>query len=129
MAGLQIRFIGLIVVISLLIAGGTFLAKQFLPKGNSSKSTQQTNQLDQANNQASAGNNKDVKIQGARNIAKAALTAYSLTPTKASKKKLLSLRPTEPMMKNVLQMADKLPKKKILEHFDAAQEKINKYAF
>src|SRR3989344_6642649 len=64
MAGLQIRFIGLIVVISLLIAGGSFLAKQFLPKGNSSKSTQQTNQLDQANNQASAGNNKDVKIQG-----------------------------------------------------------------
>ena len=47
---------------------------------------------------------QDVKIQGARNIAKKALYAYSLIPTKSSKKKLLSLRPTEPMMENILEI-------------------------
>ncbi len=69
---------------------------------------------------------KNIKIQGARNVAKAALKAYKLIPTKTSKKKLLSLRPTEPMMENVLDMTEKIPYKKILSHFDEAQEKINK---
>ena len=50
---------------------------------------------------------KNVKIQGARNIAKKALEAYSLIPTKISKKKLLASRPTEPMMENVLDLAEK----------------------
>ena len=45
---------------------------------------------------------QEIKIQGARNIAKVALKAYSLVPTKQSKKKLLSLRPTEPMMENLI---------------------------
>ena len=73
---------------------------------------------------------KSVKIQGARNIAKAALLAYSLIPTKKSKKKLLSLRPTEPMMENVLNLAEKnyLPSL-INAHFEEAQEKINKAVF
>ena len=69
---------------------------------------------------------KEVKIQGARNIAKAALIAYSLNHTKKAKKILLSLRPTEPMLINVLDMADKMPKEKILRNFDEAQKKINK---
>lgn len=69
---------------------------------------------------------KSIKIQGARNIAKAALEAYYLIPTKTSKKKLLSLRPTEPMMENVLEKAEKEPHARILMHFDDAQEKINK---
>ncbi len=69
---------------------------------------------------------KEIKIQGARNIAKAALRAYYLVPTMSSKKKLLSSRPTEPMMQNVLEMVDEFPKEKILQHFDEAQEKINK---
>ncbi len=69
---------------------------------------------------------KSIKIQGARSIAKAALYASSLYPTKQAKKKLLSLRPTEPMLVNVLNKADKIPYKKILQHFDAAQDKINK---
>ena len=69
---------------------------------------------------------KTIKIQGARNIAKAALKAYHLIPTKSSKKKLTSLRPTEPMMENVLDLAEKKPYKEILNHFDSAQEKINK---
>ncbi len=73
---------------------------------------------------------KDIKIQGARNIAKAALKAYSLIPTESSKKKLLSLRPTEPMMKKVLELAEKgKPLKEIRAHFVEAQEKINKKVF
>jgi len=65
---------------------------------------------------------KEVKIQGAREIAKKAVYAYSLVPTARSKKKLLSLRPTEPLLKNVL---DK-KYSKVLEHFDLVQDKINK---
>ncbi len=72
---------------------------------------------------------KSIKIQGARNIAKAGLQAYRLFPTPASKKKLLSLRPTEPMLENVLNLAEKQPIAKILLHFNQAQEKINKLTF
>ncbi len=68
---------------------------------------------------------KEIKIQGARNIAKAALYAYSLNPTKTAKKKLINARPTEPMLVNVLNKTEKIPYKKILEHFDKAQEEIN----
>ncbi|MCL5018811.1 MAG: hypothetical protein M1416_03560 [Candidatus Pacearchaeota archaeon] len=68
---------------------------------------------------------KKIKIQGARNIAKAALFAYSLIPTKSSIQKLKSLRPTEPMMEKVLELAEKKPYQEILEHFDSAQNKIN----
>ncbi len=70
---------------------------------------------------------KSVKIQGARNIAKAAFFAYSLIPTKNSIKKLLSLRPTEPMVEKVLSLVGKMSDKKIIEHFDSAQNQINKY--
>ncbi|MEK6945739.1 MAG: hypothetical protein AABW63_03015 [Nanoarchaeota archaeon] len=69
---------------------------------------------------------KSVKIQGARNIAKAALKAYSLIPTQDSKKKLLSSRPTEPMLAKVLDLYNKLPYKDIVSHFDRTQNKINK---
>ena len=50
---------------------------------------------------------KDIKIQGATNVAKAAITAYFLEPTKRNKNKLLSLRPTEPMLSHVLMLAEK----------------------
>jgi len=70
---------------------------------------------------------KSVKIQGATNIAKASLTAYSLFPTGVSKKKLLSARPTEPMMEKVLELAEKTKDyKKIMLHFEEAQDRINK---
>ncbi len=71
---------------------------------------------------------KNIEIQGARNVAKSALKAYYMFPTKKSKQKLLSLRPTEPMMHHVLDMAssEKYSKQEILNHFDSAQEKINK---
>lgn len=72
---------------------------------------------------------KSVRIQGARNIAKKALYAYSLIPTKESKKKLLLSRPTEPMMENVLSLAEKKPYEEIRKHFDEAQNKINKEIF
>jgi translation initiation factor 2B subunit (eIF-2B alpha/beta/delta family) len=70
---------------------------------------------------------KKIKIQGARNIAKAAFQAYSLIPSKDSIKKLLSLRPTEPMLQKVLSLAGKKSDKEILAHFDESQNQINKY--
>jgi ribose 1,5-bisphosphate isomerase len=72
---------------------------------------------------------KEIKIQGATNIAKAALKAYNLIPTPKSKKKLLKLRPTEPMLMNVLDKIEKSSYEEILKHFDEAQEKINKKVF
>ncbi len=68
---------------------------------------------------------KNVKIQGARNIAKKALYAYSLVPSQKSKKLLLSTRPTEPMLARVLNEITKSSYSKVLEHFDYAQKKMN----
>lgn len=73
---------------------------------------------------------KSIKIQGARNVAKAALKAYLLKPSLESKKRLLNSRPTEPMMFYVLHLAEEgINPKQILEHFSFAQEKINKEVF
>jgi translation initiation factor 2B subunit (eIF-2B alpha/beta/delta family) len=73
---------------------------------------------------------KSIKIQGARNIAKAALKAYLLSPSVESKRKLLSSRPTEPMMFHVLHMAEEgINDIEIINHFDTSQEKINKNVF
>ena len=70
---------------------------------------------------------KEIKIQGATNIAKAALKAYCLVPSKASKKKLLSLRPTEPMMENMLDLVEEgKSRKEILQNLEDIQNKINK---
>ena len=72
-------------------------------------------------------NIKNVKIQGATDIAKAALEAYSLFPSEKSKKKLISLRSTEPLLFNVLNRVNKISNKEILNHFSSTQEKINEY--
>jgi ribose 1,5-bisphosphate isomerase len=79
---------------------------------------------------------QQIKIQGAQNIAKKAIEAYKLFPNKRSKKKLLSLRPTEPLLKNVLSFLTDAKSgnseenyKKIKNHFEETQEKINKFAF
>lgn len=72
---------------------------------------------------------KSVKIQGARNIAKSALYAYTLVPSEESRKKLLNARPTEPMLVNVLNKLKKSNYKEILKHFSFAQEKINSHVF
>lgn len=71
---------------------------------------------------------KEIKIQGATNVAKAALKAYSLVPGKESVERLLTSRPTEPMMKKVLDMADYFPKEEILRHFSQTQDRINRHS-
>ncbi len=68
---------------------------------------------------------KTVKIQGATNIAKKALYAFSLFPSKKTQKRLLGLRPTEPMLLNVLQRMEKQSYNQLINHFYDAQEKIN----
>jgi len=45
---------------------------------------------------------KSVRVQGARNVALAGLLAYKLFPNEKSKRKILSLRPTEPFLINIL---------------------------
>jgi len=73
---------------------------------------------------------KEIKIQGARNIAKKALYAYHINPTPAAMRKLKQLRPTEPMLMNVLHMAEQGEDyDEILAHFDEAQQKINHEVF
>ena len=72
---------------------------------------------------------KSVKIQGARNIAKAALKAYCLLPTKEVKERLINARPTEPMLINTLNYFGKFGKEKTLSHFDRAQNAINQFVF
>jgi len=72
---------------------------------------------------------KSIKIQGARNIAKAAFRAYSSFPSKSSINKLKSLRPTEPMLINILNHVDSLSYKDILTHLNKTQEIINKEVF
>lgn len=71
---------------------------------------------------------KSIKIQGARNVARKALEAYLLFPSKESKEKLISLRPTEPMLHRVLEEVEKNDPSEIINHFDFAQEKINSFA-
>lgn len=69
---------------------------------------------------------KSIKIQGATNIAKAALEAYSISPNTKTIQKLKSLRPTEPMLFNTLnKLAKKNSRESILNHFSEAQGKIN----
>lgn len=69
---------------------------------------------------------KDVKIQGARNIAIAGLKAYSMRPTKETIKKLLSLRKTEPALFNALKFAQKYSVEEALEHFEFSKEEIKR---
>ncbi len=70
---------------------------------------------------------KNLKIQGARDVAKAALNAYSIYPSRESKEKLINARPTEPMLFNVLKNVENHSQNKLLYHFEDAQEKINNF--
>jgi len=72
---------------------------------------------------------KSLKIQGARDIARKALFAYFLFPSEKTRRKLISLRPTEPMLVNVLNKTKKDSYKEIFSHFEFAQDKINKNVF
>ena len=70
---------------------------------------------------------KDIKIQGAVNVARKGLEAYSLKPGKESIKKLLSLRPTEPMLRNVLEYAERFSAEDSFKMIDRHYEKIINY--
>ena len=72
---------------------------------------------------------KAIKIQGATNVAKAAIKAYYLFPGGKTKKILVNLRPTEPMLFHVISLAGNVPKENILNHFSEAQDKINQSIF
>jgi len=72
---------------------------------------------------------KEVKIQGARNVAEAGFRAYEISPTSSAKKKILATRPTEPMLANVLKLADNFSYSKLKEKLDNNQEIINKQTF
>jgi len=67
---------------------------------------------------------KSLKIQGAVNVARKGLEAYSLRPNKASIRKLLSLRPTEPMLRNVLEYAERFSVKDVEKLIEKHFEKI-----
>nr|VDS11052.1 R15P Isomerase [uncultured Candidatus Pacearchaeota archaeon] len=75
---------------------------------------------------------KNLKIQGAENVAKAGLKALSLKHDKNSIRILLSLRPTEPLLKNCIFRA--LAFENIYDgihnslfHLDVAKENISKH--
>lgn len=72
---------------------------------------------------------KTLKIQGAENVAIAAAKALLLKHDKEAIKKLVSLRPTEPCLRNTINfvLSHQDIKKGVanaLKHFDAAQKKI-----
>lgn len=69
---------------------------------------------------------KNLEVQGAENIAKAGLVAYSLNPGKESIKKLLSLRPTEPCLANALRYAEKYSAESAFHYLEEADEIIAK---
>lgn len=74
---------------------------------------------------------RDIKIQGAENVAKAGMKAFILQPNKESVKRINKTRPTEPLMQNSLKclIKSKDPKKKqkkILDYLKKSQEKISK---
>lgn len=68
---------------------------------------------------------KSLKIQGATNVAKSAVIAYSLSPSEKNKKILFSLRPTEPALFNALNNMKRMSKAEVMHHFDNSQNKIN----
>lgn len=69
---------------------------------------------------------KSIKIQGARNVAIAGFKAYKLIPKESSKNKLLKLRSTEPMLANVLKIADSISEKELNKKLKQNQNIINK---
>ena len=74
---------------------------------------------------------KSVKIQGAENVAKAGIQAFLLQPTKSSAKKIIAVRPTEPLLQNAIKLLlkSKNPKKeseKFLKNLKKSHEAIAK---
>jgi ribose 1,5-bisphosphate isomerase len=72
---------------------------------------------------------KSIKIQGAKNIALAGFRAYKLFPTKQTKKKIISLRPTDPFLINLLNKADKMDYNDLKIKLKQNQDIINKQVY
>lgn len=64
---------------------------------------------------------KSIRIQGAESVAIAGLKAYLLIPTQDSIRKLLSLRATEPALKNALAYAKRFSVSAALKHFSDSE--------
>lgn len=74
---------------------------------------------------------KSVKIQGAENVAKAGIKAFLLSPSKFAAKKILAVRPTEPLLQNAIKVLLKSdnPKetaKNFLSNLEKSHETISK---
>lgn len=72
---------------------------------------------------------KGVKVQGAGNVARAGMDAFLLLPTATSAEKILSLRPTEPLLqfaiRRLLKAHDKkLEHRRILNYMQHAHQEI-----
>jgi ribose 1,5-bisphosphate isomerase len=72
---------------------------------------------------------KSLKIQSATTLAKKAFYAYKLIPNSHSKKILLSLRPTEPLLYNILNKFSPLKYKELIDTLNKDQEKINQEVY
>jgi len=74
---------------------------------------------------------KSIKIQGAENIARAGIKAFLLKPNKKSAKKILTVRPTEPLLQNAIKILLKsinppITAMKFLSHLKKSHETIEK---
>jgi translation initiation factor 2B subunit (eIF-2B alpha/beta/delta family) len=72
---------------------------------------------------------KSLKIQSATTLARKAFYSYKLIPTQDSKKKLLGLRPTEPMLYNLLNKYKDYSYEDISKILENSQERINEEIF
>jgi ribose 1,5-bisphosphate isomerase len=68
---------------------------------------------------------KSLKIQGAENVAIRGIKALSMQ--NADVKTLLSLRPTEPMLRNAVKFYKENGEEKTLEHFESSMKKLVRY--
>src|SRR3989344_3033210 len=69
---------------------------------------------------------ESIKIQGAENVARAAVVALKYKSHPSAVKKLISLRPTEPALRNAIKYAQLHGIKSALDFLDECDEKINK---
>jgi len=69
---------------------------------------------------------KEVKIQGAENIAEAALRALQIKNNDEAKLKLISLRPTEPKLQNAIKYAERFGIEASLRKMKENRERIQK---
>jgi ribose 1,5-bisphosphate isomerase len=73
---------------------------------------------------------RNAEIQGAENVAKAAVRALMIKSDKKSVNEIISLRPTEPCLRNAVNFIMEDPKRlgpAALEHFEKSAQKIAEY--